>query len=93
MTTGNEALQERPPGRTERQASGSILDAATSAFLRAGYLGTSMDQIATQAGASKQTVYKQFSDKESLFREIVTTTVDEISDPDAPGGAESPGQR
>lgn len=31
-----------------------------------------MDEVATSAGVSKQTVYKQFTDKESLFREIVT---------------------
>ena len=40
-----------------------------------------MDQIAAAASVSKQTVYKQFADKQSLFREIVTGTVAEISDP------------
>jgi TetR/AcrR family transcriptional regulator, mexJK operon transcriptional repressor len=73
-------FDERPMGRTDRKRA-AILEAAASAFLRAGYLGTSMDQIAAEAGVSKQTVYKQFADKQSLFREIVTTTVDEISDP------------
>jgi TetR/AcrR family transcriptional regulator, mexJK operon transcriptional repressor len=69
-----------PPGRTDRKRR-AILDAATRRFLLTGYLGTSMDQIAADAAVSKQTVYKQFADKESLFREIVTNTVDEISDP------------
>jgi hypothetical protein len=32
-----------------------ILDAATAAFLRNGYLGTSMDEIAARARVSKQT--------------------------------------
>jgi TetR/AcrR family transcriptional regulator, mexJK operon transcriptional repressor len=59
----------------------AILEAATSVFLQRGYLGTSMDEIAALAAVSKQTVYKHFSDKERLFREIVTTTVSEISDP------------
>jgi TetR/AcrR family transcriptional regulator, mexJK operon transcriptional repressor len=59
----------------------AILDAATTLFLREGYLATSMDQIAAAASVSKQTVYKQFADKQSLFREIVTGTVEEISDP------------
>ena len=40
-----------------------------------------MDEIAAQAAVSKQTVYKHFADKESLFSEIVSGTVKEISDP------------
>jgi TetR/AcrR family transcriptional regulator, mexJK operon transcriptional repressor len=59
----------------------AILDAATTVFLRQGYLGTSMDEIAALAAVSKQTVYKHFSDKKSLFTEIVTGTVNEASDP------------
>jgi TetR/AcrR family transcriptional regulator, mexJK operon transcriptional repressor len=68
---------ETRTGRKRR----AILAAATTLFLREGYQATSMDQIAAAASVSKQTVYKQFADKESLFREIVTGTVAEISDP------------
>ena len=59
----------------------AIVEAATEAFLRKGYLGTSMDEIAAIAGVSKQTVYKHFADKESLFSEVVSATVDEAADP------------
>jgi TetR/AcrR family transcriptional regulator, mexJK operon transcriptional repressor len=59
----------------------TILDAATPLFLAEGYLATSMDHIAAAASVSKQTVYKQFTDKQSLFREIVTATVAQVSDP------------
>lgn len=59
----------------------AIVEAATTTFLQKGYLGTSMDEIAALAGVSKQTVYKHFADKERLFSEVVTSTVNEASDP------------
>jgi TetR/AcrR family transcriptional regulator, mexJK operon transcriptional repressor len=66
--------------RTDRKRK-AILEAATTLFLRNGYRGTSMDEIAALAAVSKQTVYKQFADKERLFAEIVRGTVDEVADP------------
>jgi TetR/AcrR family transcriptional regulator, mexJK operon transcriptional repressor len=59
----------------------AILEAATTVFLRNGYVGTSMDEIAALARVSKQTVYKHFEDKERLFIELVVGTVNEASDP------------
>jgi TetR/AcrR family transcriptional regulator, mexJK operon transcriptional repressor len=58
----------------------AILQAARTVFLRNGYLGTSVDEIAALAAVSKQTVYKHFADKERLFTEIVISTVNEASD-------------
>jgi TetR/AcrR family transcriptional regulator, mexJK operon transcriptional repressor len=58
-----------------------ILEAGTALFLSHGYRGTSMDEIAASARVSKQTVYKHFADKESLFSEIVITTVEEVAKP------------
>ena len=49
----------------------TILDAATDLFLRDGYLGTSMDEVAKRADVSKQTVYAQFASKEALFLAMV----------------------
>jgi TetR/AcrR family transcriptional repressor of mexJK operon len=49
----------------------AIMEAATTLFLRTGYQGTSMDEIAALAAVSKQTVYKNFADKERLFSDIV----------------------
>ncbi|UJP09057.1 TetR/AcrR family transcriptional regulator [Microbacterium sp. KUDC0406] len=56
-------------GRTATKR-GQITDAALALFLKQGYAKTSMDQIAAGAQVSKQTVYKQFSDKETLFRAL-----------------------
>jgi len=52
------------------------MEAATSLFLRNGYQGTSMDDIAALAAVSKQTVYKNFADKERLFSDIVLGIAD-----------------
>lgn len=56
--------------RTERKRQ-AVLDAASVLFLRHGYAGTSMDQVAALAGVSKQTVYAQFLSKEALFISLV----------------------
>jgi TetR/AcrR family transcriptional repressor of mexJK operon len=74
MQMGNHA-----PNRSARKRK-SILDAATEVFLKSGYLGTNMDEIAALSGVSKQTVYKHFSSKEALFIEIVTSMTDDAGD-------------
>ncbi len=58
----------KPAGttRTERKH-GAILTAAEELFLQQGYERTSMDEIASLADVSKQTVYAQFSSKDALF--------------------------
>ncbi|WP_141857056.1 TetR/AcrR family transcriptional regulator [Kribbella jejuensis] len=66
-------------GRTPRKRR-AILAAATEVFLQHGYLGASMDEVAAKAGVSKQTVYKQFENKERLFAEIVLGTSDQLLD-------------
>lgn len=55
----------------------AILDAAKQMFLEHGYVGTSMDQIASGAGVSKLTVYSHFGDKESLFSAAVAVYCDQ----------------
>jgi TetR/AcrR family transcriptional repressor of mexJK operon len=45
----------------------AVLDAAKRLFTAQGFDGTSMDQIAAEAGVSKLTVYSHFGDKETLF--------------------------
>ena len=56
------------PGRPKDLGKGAaILDAAKRLFTAQGFDGTSMDQIAAEAGVSKLTVYSHFGDKETLF--------------------------
>lgn len=66
--------------RTSPRKHQAILDAAEMIFLRDGYLGTSMDEVAACSHVSKQTVYKHFGSKEALFVEIVTSMTSRAGD-------------
>jgi TetR/AcrR family transcriptional repressor of mexJK operon len=72
-------METSTQGRSAR-ARRAILDAATAVFLEKGYKGTSMDEVAAVASVSKQTVYKNFTDKRSLFTEIIHRGLDRIDD-------------
>ena len=72
-------LEPQAETRSERKHR-AIVEAATTAFLSRGYLGTSMDEIAAMAAVSKRTVYQHFVVKERLFTEIVLATTDEIDE-------------
>src|SRR5690606_15803792 len=67
--------QPRTPQVRGDAKRGEIMQAALSAFLDHGYLGTSVDEIAAVAHASKRTVYSHFGDKEALFREVIRSTI------------------
>src|SRR5439155_1672062 len=74
-----EAGNLKEQGRSARKRR-AILDAATEVFLQKGYLATNMDEIAALAAVSKQTVYKNFPGKETLFVEIVSAVSNQASD-------------
>ena len=66
-------------GRSARRRQ-AILEAATEVFVRHGYLGATTDQVAAAASVSKQTVYKQFGDKQHLFAEVIGVTTTGVVD-------------
>ena len=55
-----------PVGRKVEQ----VLQGAATVFLRDGFEGASVDDIAREAGVSKATLYSYFSDKRVLFLEV-----------------------
>lgn len=74
-TSSKPAGPGRPKDLTKRAA---ILEAAKRMFTAQGFDGTSMDQIAAQAGVSKLTVYSHFGDKEALFVEAVRGVCEDL---------------
>jgi AcrR family transcriptional regulator len=57
-----------------------VLDAATRAFARGGYAGTSTDTVAREAGVSQPYVVRMFGTKRELFLAVFERATDRIKD-------------
>lgn len=61
----------RPP-KHEREAAGArIIEAATRLFASRGFAGTSVEQVAVDCGAGKDTIYRRYPSKVALFEGVV----------------------
>ena len=65
----------RPVDSTKREA---IIQAAVNAFFEGGFAGTSIEQVAADAGVSKVTVYNHFGDKRALFTAAIESVCSQI---------------
>lgn len=65
----------RPPKELEGEVDDRIMAAAREIFLRRGFEGASIDEIAVAARAGKPTIYARFGDKRALFKAVVTGDV------------------
>lgn len=52
---------------------GEIIDAAMALWAEKGFAATRLDDIASEAGIAKGTIYRYFSSKEDLFEQSVET--------------------
>ena len=59
--------------RDEKQAQtrAALLDAAVAVFLRRGFAGSSVEEIAAEAGFTRGAFYSNFASKEQLFVELL----------------------
>ena len=64
--------------RGERQL--AILKGAATAFARAGYAATSMEEIAAASGITKLIVYRHFESKEQLYRAVLQRVSDRMAE-------------
>ncbi len=62
--------QPRRRGRPQSKRD-DIVTAAVEVFLEKGYAGTSISEVAKEAGVIKATIYSHFKDKEQLFTAII----------------------
>lgn len=66
------ARRGRPGGSTGAE----LLDIARQMFLSNGYAATTMDAVVSQARISKQSLYRQYPSKETLYAAVVRAWVD-----------------
>lgn len=65
----------RPPLERAGEVEERILDAAQEVFVKRGFDGASVDEIAQTARAGKPTIYARYASKESLFEAVMARKV------------------
>jgi AcrR family transcriptional regulator len=63
--------------RAERRA--QLIDAAAAVFLRGGFDGTSMEDVAREAGVTRLIVYRIFESKDDLYRAVLDSVLDDLA--------------
>jgi TetR/AcrR family transcriptional regulator len=82
---------ERRPRRSSAERRDEILDAARHVFLKSGYAGATVREIAAAADVNDAVLYRYFNTKEQLFEEAVAGPLEEAvghAFRPAPGDAE-----
>ncbi|WP_370948789.1 TetR/AcrR family transcriptional regulator [Amycolatopsis sp. cg5] len=75
---GHHGWQGNPPG-TEDEARRRIVEAATACIDRAGLTKTSLSDVATEAGITRQTVYRYFPSLADILRAVAMAGVEEFA--------------
>lgn len=75
---GHHGWQGNPPG-TEDEARRRIVEAATACLDRAGLAKTSLSDVATEAGVTRQTVYRYFPGLKDILRAVALAGVAEFA--------------
>jgi TetR/AcrR family transcriptional regulator, mexJK operon transcriptional repressor len=70
-TTHAEIASRGTPVPRGEKRRGEIVEVAARVFLAHGFADTTMQAIAAEAGASKETLYRHFGSKEGLFAEVI----------------------
>lgn len=73
---GKDTKRPRDIRAAERRE--AILTAALDEFSLNGFAATRLDDIAKRAGVAKGTLYLYFRDKETMFQELIRTTISPI---------------
>ena len=81
---GRGRIRQRAPGRPSKETAEALqemyLQVALEAFLDNGFAGTSIEEIARRAKASKVTLYRRYGSKAALFRLAVHHAISKVRD-------------
>ena len=67
MTASPQGVRRMPRAQRREQ----ILDAATRAFARTGYVATGLDGVTAEAGVTQVLLYRHFDSKADLYRAVL----------------------
>ena len=67
----SEKVQKRSPGRPRAYDPERALDAAMRAFWRAGFAGTSLDDLTASTAMNRPSLYGAFGDKQALYLKTI----------------------
>lgn len=71
--------QQNRPRRGFPEKRQAILRASRKVFGQVGYLGASIDMIATEAAVSTRTIYNHFENKHQLFATVLTDSSEQVA--------------
>jgi TetR/AcrR family transcriptional repressor of mexJK operon len=71
-------VRKVPRGEKRRE---ELAEVARRLFLKHGFADTTMQMIASEAEASKETLYRHFSSKETLFAELISARAAAVAGP------------
>lgn len=81
QTAPSRSATTRKRTRIQREKEELILEAALDVFSRHGFRGSTIDQIAVQAGLSKPNVLYYFRTKEAIHRRLIDRLLDNWLEP------------
>ena len=76
MTGVADSMAATSLGSPKRRTRQQLLEAARGVFLKAGYHGAKLDDIAAEAGFTKDALYWHFPNKPSLFLALIADSID-----------------
>ncbi|MEO7635182.1 MAG: helix-turn-helix domain-containing protein [Sphingomicrobium sp.] len=76
MTGAADIMAATSRETSKRRTRQLLLDAARDVFLRVGYQGAKLDDIAAEAGFTKGALYWHFPNKQALFLALIENSID-----------------